>query len=73
MKFWVQYHDAAPDHLGRRRFTMYWLREGGLPGTPSTFHVRGTRRAQEFFAVPGNIPGCLEGEAVAQAPWEASK
>lgn len=60
MRFWVEYHDSGPDRDGRRRFTMHWLREGHLPGTPSTFYARGTRRAQEYFAVPANIPGCLD-------------
>lgn len=64
---WIEFHDSGPDEEGRRRFTLHWLREGELPGTPSTFSMQGTRRSQVFFCLPERFADAV---VVTQAPWE---
>lgn len=66
---WIQFHDEQADELGRRQFTLFWLREGGLPGTASTFSFMGTRRAQVFFCDPTPYESAT---VVTCAPWEAA-
>lgn len=51
------------------QFTLHWLREGELPGTPSDFHTRGTRRSQEFFCDPSRFADAV---IVTRAPWETT-
>lgn len=66
---WIQFDDAGPDKHGRRHFTLFWLREGELPGTASTFSFMGTRRAQCFFADPAQYADAV---VVKAAPWEVA-
>lgn len=64
---WIQFDDNGPDKEGRRHFTLFWLREGFLPGTASTFYFRGTRRAQCFFCDSARFADAI---VVNAAPWE---
>ena len=65
---WVQFDDAGPDEQGRRHFTLFWLYDGELPGTGSTFAERGMRRAQCFHADPSPYANAVR---VTRAPWES--
>lgn len=67
-KTWIQFDDALADEQGRRRFTLFWLTESGLPGVASTFSTRGTRRAQCFFSDPARF---ADATVVNAAPWKS--
>ena len=69
MKRWIQFDDQGPDDQGRRHFTLFWLREGELPGTESTATFRGTRRAQCFFSAQFSNELALGAVVVTCAPW----
>ncbi|HHH30697.1 MAG TPA: hypothetical protein ENK57_20465 [Polyangiaceae bacterium] len=55
----IEYHDAGPDSLGRRRFTLFWTDTGGIfrpQPHPEDGEPVGYRRAQCFFADPNEYP-----------------
>jgi hypothetical protein len=63
----IEFRDAGPDPLGRRRFCLYW-RDGDGVARPEMLdgHPVGHRRAQVFFCDPQRVaPGA---EVVSGAP-----
>lgn len=58
----IEYHDAGPDSLGRRHFTLTWSDPDGIYRTElSNGQPVGYRRGQCFFAVPAHY-GFIEQE-----------
>lgn len=46
----IEFHDDGPDHLGRRRYTLFWMADYH-PGHPDGEHGR-RERGQCFHADP---------------------